>query len=119
MRMLHNHLNLEVTKGDTLSFGFKLTKIKQELDTARFTCKTNFDDIEPIFEKNLEKGITLDHHDLEDYYYKVRIAPEDTENLELGKYYYDLQIEINGDVFTIMKGIFTLDYDVTQRGKHY
>lgn len=115
MRMLHNHLNLEVTKGDTLSFGVKLNKINQALDAAHFTCKTNFNDIKPIFEKHIDSGITLDHVNGEDYYYKVRITPEDTEMLECGKYYYDLQIEVNMDVFTIMKGIFTLDYDVTQR----
>lgn len=118
MRMLHNNLNLEITKGDTLSFGIKLYKINQPLDVARFTCKTNFEDTENIFQKSIDNGITLDHVEGEDYYYKVRIAPEDTEDLELGKYYYDLQIEINGDVFTIMKGIFTLDYDVTRREAH-
>jgi len=116
MRLLKNYLNLEITKGDTLSFGVKIYGIGQALDLAYFTCKTNYDDDTPKFQKSLNNGITLVDSDAQgNYTYMVRVAPEDTENLELGKYYYDLQIEINGDVFTILKGVFTIDYDVTKR----
>ena len=116
MRMLHNYLNLEVTKGDTLSFGVEIFDLGQELDAAHFTCKSIHDDVFHIFQKSLNDGIYIDHVEEDDYFYTVRIAPEDTENIEIGKYYYDLQIEVNGDVFTILKGVLTIDYDVMQRG---
>jgi len=115
MRMLKNNLNLEMTKGDTLSFGVEIYNLGQNLDAAYFTCKTNYDDEMTVFQKSLGDGITLDNSDESgNYFYKVRIAPEDTENVEVGKYYYDLQIEANSDVFTILKGVLTIDYDVMQ-----
>lgn len=116
MKMFKNYLNIEMTKGDTLSFGIEIYDLGQELDSAYFTCKQNFDDDIYIFQKSLNNGITLDKYDEDgNYYYKVRVAPNDTQGLENGKYYYDLQIEANGDVFTILKGILTLEFDVIQR----
>ncbi len=114
--MAKNHLNLEMTKGDTLSFGVQIYKLGQDLETAYFTVKRNYDDDQYILQKALNNGITIGHIDGEDYYYVVRVAPEDTEGLEVGKYYYDLQIALNQDVFTILKGIFTIDFEVTREG---
>lgn len=116
MRMAKNYLNLEMTKGDTLSFGVQIYDLGQNLETAYFTVKTNYDDEQYLLQKSLNNGITLDHVAGDDYYYVVRLAPADTEALELGKYYYDLQIALNEDVFTILKGVFTLDFEVTGGG---
>lgn len=118
MRMLKNELNLELTKGDTLSFGVEIYNLGQPLDKAYFTCRSNYDDGGYIFQKRLNQGITLSSTDeFGNYIYVVRVAPEDTENITVGKYYYDMQIELNSDVFTILKGILTIDYDVTwERG---
>lgn len=115
MKMLKNELNLEMTKGDTLAFGVEIYNLGQNLETAYFTCKSNHDDNDYVFQKSLNNGITLDSHDESgNYFYKIRVAPEDTETIRVGKYYYDLQIEVNGDIFTILKGILTLEYDVMQ-----
>lgn len=66
----------------------------------------------------MNNGITLDRFDEnENYFYKVRVAPGDTQNLEVGKYYYDLQVEVNSDIFTIMKGVLLLEFDVTKGSK--
>lgn len=117
MRLLKNDLNLEMTKGDTLSFGVKIYELGQPLEVADFTCKTNFFDSSPIFQKSLGNGVTLADTDAQgNYTYRVRIAPGDTGDLAIGKYYYDFQIKLNSDVFTILKGVLTLDYDVTQGG---
>lgn len=114
MKMLKNNLNLEMTRGDTLSFGMEIYKIGKELDTAHFTCKNNYDDDTSVFQKTLGHGITLDKHDEDgNYFYKVRIDPADTKDLLDKKYYYDIQIGVNQDVFTIAKGILTIEYDVT------
>lgn len=112
MRMFKNDLNLEMTKGDTLSFGIEIADLGQEIESAYFTVKNNYDDETPLFQKTLNNGIQLDHIDGKDYYYKVRIAPEDTKNLEPKKYYYDLEITVNLDTFTILKGILDIDFDI-------
>lgn len=112
MRMFKNNLNIEMTKGDTLSFGVKIKDLGQELDSAKFTVKNNYDD-EPIFQKTLENGVEIDHIEGNDYYYKVRVAPEDTANLEPKKYYYDLEIQVNEDTFTILKGILDVGFDIS------
>ncbi len=113
MKMFKNNLNLEMTKGDTLSFGVQIVDLGQEIETAYFSVKNNFDDTTPIFQKTLGNGIELDHIDGDDYYYKVRVSPLDTKDLEPKKYYYDLEINVNSDTFTILKGILDVTYDVT------
>lgn len=111
MRMFKNKLNLEMTKGDTFSFGIKIKALGQALESAYFTVKNNYDD-EPIFQKSIGNGVELDHTEGGDYYYTVRIAPNDTKNLEPKKYYYDFEINVNHDTFTILKGILDIEFDV-------
>ena len=108
--------NLEMIKGDTLSFAFEVEfdEAPHKLEKADFTCKTNFDDDDVVFHKELEKGINFSKQERNKLFYIVRIAPEDTENLEAGMYYYDLQIELNGDVFTILNGSLKIESDVTR-----
>lgn len=114
MRMLKNRLNLETTRGDTLSFGVRICDLGQAVETAYFTVKKNYDDETFLFQKSLGDGISLDSVSEGDYFYKVRVAPEDTEDLETGQYYYDFQIAVNGDVFTVLKGVISIDFDVTR-----
>lgn len=113
MRMFKNNLNLEMTKGDTFSFGIEIVELGQALDSAYFTCKENYDDETPVFQKSLLNGIVLDHIEGNNYYYDIRIAPEDTQNIEPKKYYYDLEINIDNDTFTIAKGILDVSFDIT------
>ena len=108
--------NLEMIKGDTLSFAFEVEfdEAPQKLEKADFTCKTNFDDDDVVFHKELEKGINFSKQERNKLFYIVRIAPEDTKNLETGMYYYDLSIELNRDVFTILSGALKIESDVTR-----
>ena len=108
--------NLEMIRGDTLSFAFEVEfdEAPQKLEKADFTCKANFDDEDVLFHKELEKGINFSKQERNKLFYIVRIAPEDTENLEAGMYYYDLSIELNGDVFTILNGALKIESDVTR-----
>ena len=108
-------MNLEMIRGDTLSFAFEVDfdEAPQKLEKADFSCKVNLDDDEALFHKELGKGIDFSKQDGTKMYYIVRIAPEDTENLEAGMYYYDLSIEMNGDVFTIINGTLKIESDVT------
>lgn len=108
--------NFELIRGDTLSFAFlvEFDEAPQKLEKADFTCKTNYDDDDVLIHKELEKGINFSKQDGTKLYYIVRVAPEDTKNLETGMYYYDLQIELNGDVFTILNGALKIESDVTR-----
>ena len=44
----------------------------------------------------------------------IELTPEDT-NIALGEYYYDIQLtNVAQDVYTIIKGILTIDWDVSE-----
>lgn len=102
-------MNLSVPRGDTLAFGFEIDGVT-DIDTAYFSVKKSEDEVSYSFQKSLNNGIVK----VEDGKYSVRVAPSDTYNLELGQYVYDLEIGVNDDVFTLLSGILTLEYDVTR-----
>lgn len=106
--------NITMIRGDTLSFGVEIMDkdgghFSQDLDTAFFTCKHNKLSERNIFQKSLENGISK----ADTGKYIVRVAPEDTKRIEAGKYFYDLQISVNEDIFTILHGILEIEQDVT------
>lgn len=106
--------NITHIKGDTFSCGFTIEDLRQDLASAKFTCRDSLnDDSNVLFQKNLNDGITLveidAHSDKKKY--AIRVAPNDTKNLQSGIYYYDLEIGVNDDIFTIMKGKFILEQD--------
>lgn len=105
-------------RGDTLSFSFDVEELEQDLESVYFTCRDgNNDNSEILFEKCLNSGITYMYYDEENDIrtYVVRLSPADTKDLQSGTYYYDVQIEVNSDVFTIMKGRFIIEQDVTRK----
>lgn len=102
--------NISMVKGDTFSFGLELEGLEQDLDTAYLTVKESYDDDMPLFQKSLGDGIEK----VELGEYTVRIAPEDTQNVEARRYFYDLQIGVNSDVFTIIRGILWVKNSVTE-----
>ena len=102
--------NLVITRGDSLIFNFEVVDLQSALTSAYFSVKRNYSDTNYVVQKSLSNGITL----VDTGVYKVRVAPSDTANLDLGSYYYDLQINISGDVYTILKGNLKIEYDVTE-----
>ncbi len=106
--------NIKNVRGDTYSLGLKVEEINQPLDTIFFTCRDSLsDDSNVIFQKSLGDGITQTEHTGHTYSYAVRVAPDDTRSVQAGIYYYDLQIAINEDIFTVMKGKFIIEQDST------
>ena len=101
--------NIQMVKGDTESFGFEVEGV-DSLDAAYFSCKQNSQDTEYLFQKSLDYGITQDENNR----FSVRIAPSDTQNLEPGQYWYDLEIQKNGDVFTIFRGVLDILPQITR-----
>lgn len=102
--------NITLVRGDTLAFGLEFEGLEQDLSSAYFSCRTSFQADTYAFQKSLGDGIEK----VETGKYRVRVAPEDTVNLEPGSYYYDLQIGANSDVYTILRGALELLPDVTR-----
>ena len=103
---------ITMVRGDTLSFNMEIEGIGQNLDSAFFSCRKDHDE-DYVFQKSLEDGISLIETDGDTRVYAVRVAPEDTANLEAGKYYYDLEIGVNNDIYTVLKGVLEIEKDVT------
>lgn len=101
--------NITMVRGDTLSFGVQFRNLNQDLDAAYFSCKVNPTDENYVFQKTLGDGIEK----VSDGVYRVRVAPEDTENLEARMYYFDFEIHMNEDVKTPMLGTLDIKQDVT------
>ena len=106
--------NITMVRGDTLAFGVQLDGLTQQLDSAFFSCKIDPEEIEYVFQKSLRNGIELVEIGEDAIYYRFRVAPEDTYDLNEGKYYYDAQIGVNGDIFTILKGVLVIQDDITR-----
>lgn len=100
--------NLSLIRGDTLAFTFEVEGLTDSLNSCYFSCKKNIDDLDYVFQKSLDNGITK-----EDNKYKVRIAPEDTKTKPIGDYLYDLQIGIGADIYTVMTGSLTIKKEIT------
>lgn len=100
--------NLSMVRGDSASFNIELVDYTEDLASAYLTIRKGFE--EPIIvQKSLGDGISK----IETGLYVVRIAPEDTASLVFGKYFYDVQIGTDSDVFTILRGIVQIEPDVT------
>lgn len=105
---------IRMSRGDTLSFGIQVydedgAPFGQDLEHVYFTCKSNRSDARYLFQKSLSDGISKAGQGV----YVVRVAPSDTARAKPGKYFYDLEIGCNGDVFTVMRGVLELMQDVT------
>ena len=122
MDAFYNAIRKELTmiKGDTLAFNFQIQGLGGIEPTALyFTCRENLNDnSEILFSSTLGDGISLVDYDEENDIrkYAIRVIPSKTENLQSGTYYYDEEIRVNGDVFTIMKGKFILEQDSSRGG---
>lgn len=100
--------NINMVRGDTFSFGLELMQLDQDLESAFLTVRKSFDG-DFVFQKSIGNGIEK----VETGLYGFRIAPEDTIDLEAGHYYYDVQIGLNSDKWTIVKGDLWIQHDAT------
>lgn len=115
----YNPIDRDITmvKGDTLAFGFQIQGLGgSEPSSIAFTCKNTPEDTEALFAVSLDDNIILRDYDSDEdiYTYSVRIPPSLTEDLDLGRYFYDLELTANDDVLTLMRGRLTLVYEITK-----
>ena len=102
--------NITMVRGDTFSFLATFHDLTLDLDEAAFTVRETPGAETALVEKTLEDGIEK----IETGVYKVRMAPEDTADLDPGRYAYDFQVTIGEDIFTIMIGVLNVEMDVTR-----
>ena len=106
-------LNLDMVRGDTLTFDVDLCDFPAELDRIRFSVRRREDD-ELVLELSLGEGITH----MDSGAYKVRIAPEMTEDFDIGLdsavFVYDLEITTGEEVYTVLKGDLIMEGDVSR-----
>ena len=108
--------NFEIVKGDTLAFAVEIGFDEDPVDADEmlFTVKRNADDDADIFQKRLKHGIEKVAKVGNKLYYRVRASPLDTRSLEVGLYQYDLEIHVNGDIFTILNGLLIVENEITE-----
>mgnify|MGYP003294929329 CR=1 FL=1 len=101
--------NITMVSGDTLSFNVVVKDQNGEpvaVDGASFKAKHNLAGSTVAISKSLGDGITQ-----ADGVLTVRIAPADTANL-VGFFYYDMDITVGSDRFTLLRGMLQIEYDV-------
>jgi hypothetical protein len=111
---------LKINRGTTYirSGTFSLDSELQDLTSAviRFTMKSeeydsDADDSDAAVKKDVTNGTA-------EGTYEIQLDPSDTAQLEPGKYYYSIKVDLNGDgteVYEADEGTITLDGDPTNR----
>ena len=108
--------DISMIRGDTMSFSFQLKGLEgQRPEDIKFTCKETIEDEEPLFTCVLNESITEISYDPEKdlLTYRVRVRPYQTAELDLGRFFYDLELKVNGDIITLMTGRFSLEPEIT------
>lgn len=108
--------DISMIRGDTMSFSFQLKGLEgQRPEDIKFTCKETIEDAEPLFTCVLNESITEISYDPEKdlLTYRVRVRPYQTAELDLGRFFYDLELKVNGDIITLMTGRFSLEPEIT------
>lgn len=109
--------DIAMIQGDTCSFGFQLQGLQgQRPDSVILTCKETIEDDEALFEVSTSNTIDERSYDEERdiLTYSVRIPPYCTHAIPLGRYFYDLQVVVNNDIFTLMTGRLSIEAQVTK-----
>lgn len=108
--------DISMIRGDTMSFSFQIKGLEGQRPTdILFTCKENTEDVDPLFICVLGESIKESSYDPDKdlLTYSVRVRPAQTAGLDLGRYFYDLEMKINGDIITLMCGRFAIEAEIT------
>ncbi|MCE5212506.1 MAG: hypothetical protein LLG40_13265 [Deltaproteobacteria bacterium] len=108
--------NLDMVRGDTFTRTIEFTENGSSLNitgwTVFFTLKQNWQ--LPDSEASLQKIIT-NHTDPTNGKTVLELLPADTVTLNPGEFDYDIQaLTDDNEVFTLLRGKFTIEYDVTR-----
>lgn len=107
--------DMEFVRGDTCPITFSITdsqdNILDDLEGANiyFTVKVSYSEPSFLIQKTYNGGtITKDGDN-----YSLTILPTDTENLEYGRYVYDICVVSQDLKATIVRGTITLGNEAT------
>lgn len=108
---------IEMVRGDTLAFNFQLAGLGSEEAYKDLICVfavAEHYEAENVVEITNYNGISLveydEAHDIATF--GVSVAPAITRSLPLTRYYYELKIKEEANVFTLMRGHLTLLYNL-------
>ena len=106
-------MDIDMIRGDTLNIQFEIEadepiNYASEDFNVTFSVKQAATDNAYVFQKHKSAVTEIDENT-----FVLRVAPEDTESLTPGYYYYDLQLNIKTDVFTIALGYLQIIRDIT------
>lgn len=101
---------LSMVRGDTQALELEITDndTPTTVDSIYFTVKNDTHTEEVLFQKKLNDGITLTND-----VYNITIDPSDTENLDYGKYAFDIKIIKNSIKKRPIVGILDITDEVT------
>ena len=115
-----NQLNtLNIVRGDDKRF---VVTFKDANDVAidvsgwklYFTVKENLTDSDD--NAKIKIDVTVESGEGTNGEITIHVEPSDTEDLDVGKYYYDIQAKKDdGEIFTPLTGEFLINIDVTRR----
>ena len=111
------NLNIDMVRGDTMAYNFQLAGLGSreayEALFATLAVAEHYED-EPIFIVTTGNGIELEEYDedTDTALFSVYIAPNQTKTLDVNRYYYDMQIDDETDVITLLRGRLNLVYDI-------
>lgn len=116
-------INYKITRGDTnYLYKFRIKDKNEndinltENDKLYFTLKSQYEDT-ALIKKKKDNGIILG----EDGYYHIILQPEDTEELEIDTYKYDIELDLYQSISdtyfvkTILEGKIKLTEDITRK----
>lgn len=112
-------MKLSMTRGNTkvLNVAVTLGGLPYSLAGAQlwFTAKTTPETATKVFQKSIGSGITVTNE--AGGLARIELAPADTTGLPslTTSLYYDLEIEKNSKVFTLVSGRLVVDPDITVR----
>ena len=107
-------MNLDIIRGDTVNIQFEIDSdtvfdLSNENFNVTFSLKKAATDTAYVFQKD-KTAVTSPANNV----FILRIAPEDTTNLVAGFYFYDIQLSIGDDIYTIALGKFNINIDITR-----
>lgn len=106
-------LSITMPRGDLETVSFKLESgetLYTDADEIYFTVKTTFNKTDYLIQKKLSDGTIIL---MSDNSYEFKIMPEDTDDLNYGKYVFDIEVVKNGSIKKTFVGDFILTQEVT------
>lgn len=96
--------NFSMIKGDTLSFGLRFPGITHPITNVYFSCSKEPGSTTYVFNKSLNNGITLSTDPNYPNVYIFTVNAQETKNIEVGEYHYDIQLKDSTDTITVITG---------------